>query len=259
MNEMGITNTEVGITHKEEVSPYFHGLPLEHWLSRPFHEVLDHAYVSIQNPVFYRSYTDMNACIDVLLTCYCVNEPLSGLSKDTPSEEVKYPDMADIVSRACLRHPSICSTLFHHLLSIPNPAPFINILPSIVIVCPPHMMDDVLDTLIVLLGNSESTVPVLAILLDMNLSLARKKTLVQLVEDIICTTCESDFPPLFKLIFSNLALFSESSLIKKLRTEVNPYPFILSHHYNLYIMLFYMIFRCQVYQQILLLSFYLNR
>jgi hypothetical protein len=54
----------------------------------------------------------------------------------------------------------------------------------------------------------------------MDLSLVRKQKVVELIEDILCSTAEEDFPPLFKLIFANLHLFSGSSLIRKLRSEV---------------------------------------
>ena len=193
-------------------------LGLDYWLARPFCEVFEQMGIILQNPMHIDNFEECNTCIDTLLTCLCINGADEG--QGDGNAVATCAEVAKLVKMACLRHPNICPTLFLHILSIPDPMAFINILPSVMVACPAYKMNEAFDALLALSENNLYTIPILSVLLDIDLSLVRKQKVVQLVEDILCSTGEADFPPLFKLIFANLHLFAGSSVIRKLRSEV---------------------------------------
>lgn len=205
---------------EEADQPVSH-LGLDYWLARPFSEVFEQMGMILQNTMHADNFEECNTCIDTLLTCLCVNGTDENENVgDTEPVVATSAGVAKLVKMSCLRHPNICSTLFVHILSITDPMAFINILPSVMVVCPAYKMNEAFDALLALSENNQYTIPILSVLLDIDLSLVRKQKVVQLVEDILCSTGEADFPPLFKLIFANLRLFSGSSVIRKLRYEV---------------------------------------
>ena len=200
------------------------GFSLHQWLSFPFDVVIELMKDWLLNPVHCQSFEECNSAIDILLTCLCVNggKEIIGLEGTVYTEHWLSHSIAaaELTKSACLSHPNICSVLFHHFPSVPYQNAFIQILPSIMLVCPDYALNDAFDVLLLLSENSEFTVSVLSMLLDIDLSLVRKQKVVELIERIMSSTSEAEFPPLFKLIFANLPLFSGSSLVKKLRTEV---------------------------------------
>lgn len=195
------------------------GLGMDYWLNRPFNEVFDQIEACLLSPFYTDSFEDCNYFVDILLTCLCVVEG-AGEADQTVYTRNYSNHVARLVKETCLRHPNVCSALFYHLPSVPDPSAFVCILPSIMIACPNYKINDAFDSLLALSEHSQCSISILAVLLDIDLSLVRKQRVVQFMEDSLCNSDEADFPPLFKLIFANLNLFSGTSLIRKLRSEV---------------------------------------
>jgi hypothetical protein len=227
-----------------ESESYISRMSMDDWLDRPFREVFDHMSLFLRNPRHYSMFAESNTCIEILLTCYCVNGGEDDICADLQQGqgqgqgqrdgtgvavsavsvgEAFAPALSQLVRVACMRHPNVCATLLPHFQSLPEPGlgPFIRILPAVMLVCPDYRVGALFDTLLLLSeGGGAHTLPVLALLLDMDLGRVRRQQVVRLAEGVLSSTGEADFPPLFKLIFANLGLFAGSSLVGKLRAEV---------------------------------------
>lgn len=206
----------------QDYDSYQQHLDLEVWIKCPYHVTFERlrAFINSEHNI---SPHDVETVINILLSCLCLNGSVAepqNVQATNPIESNNHFRTAQFIKSICTKFPSVYIVLFHHFQMIPEPLPFVNILPSILVGLPKSAVAEAFDILLGLVSNGQYTVSVLSVLLDLDLSLVRKQKVVQIAQEALSVTAEADFPQLFKLIFSNLNIFSGTSVIRKLREEV---------------------------------------
>lgn len=137
----------------------------------------------------------------------------------TTFKEVK--KVADFVLEISntMQASTVGSVLLSYLDILPQPIPFLEIVPSLFGMASPHQLQEVFNTLKSI--DNQFIGPVINAVVDLPLTPEMKIELVSLTETAIHSVDEKDIPFLFRTLLNNLEHISTSNVPGKILKEVN--------------------------------------
>ena len=155
-----------------------------------------------------------------------------------------YPDIPESSIRnvaVCFRDLSalepavVCDSLLLHLIQLPCPRPFLEIIPFVFCLAGPGIVEEVVNRLVELSQlDCQYVTPVLGALLDLPITAAQRHKVFELAVNSTSSIDESDFPLLFSLILKNCKS-EDVEFIAVLRREVNNFTYFLLVHLFIHI------------------------
>ena len=140
---------------------------------------------------------------------------------DCDANEMK--KVANVIHEVGMLHGSSTrAVLLQYLCDLPQPIPFVGIVPSLFGMSSSHQLQEVFELLrLVLESDSQNILPVINALVDLPLTAEMKNDLICLIEKVIPIVDEKDIPFLFRTVMNNLDDLKTSRIPGKILNEVS--------------------------------------
>ena len=154
-----------------------------------------------------------------------LDELLLMLQYQTNRSSAVVKSIASFVRDVATYHPNACHYLLIHLVSLPDPIPFMDVMASMFCVASPSLVTEAVKQL-KLLPERDSTLllPVIAVMADLPLSPDLLSELYELAEGAIDRVEESELPALFRTLLKSLCPQKAEKTLLKIRNEVSRAP-----------------------------------
>ena len=177
------------------------------WRNHSIADVLERA-------VFVADSTASAALPDIVEACLVL------LPNHHPVDNSTLRSFAALFKRLGLLNASVVPVILHYIDSLPDPLPFINILPSL-IVPNTQVVTLAFDTLRSLLFTDVTfTLPILNVLVDLPLSSSQKSDVTITMEEALSSVEESDVPFLVRSLLKSMMSAPNTFTLRRMRYEV---------------------------------------
>jgi hypothetical protein len=188
-------------------------MDFDSWIDKPLDQVINEAKNFLLSNK-HLSPDHVECLVNSLLTSVSVR------GEESDVNDVK--QVADLVLEiGILQAYAVGPAVLHQLSSLPQPVPFVEIIPALYGMSSPLQLQEVFEQLQSLLStDNQYILPVINSLVDLPLSAELKTKLVFLTEEVISIVDETDIPFLFRTLLNNLEHINTNSLAGKILTEV---------------------------------------
>ena len=160
------------------------------------------------------------AAVENLLKTACISSSDCCGSKST--EPSLYREIAIFVRNTGMQHIDVRNVLIQHIMRLPDPLPFIEIVPTLFSVA---VASDVVEKVakhlqLLLQQDTKLLLPVIGALVELPLPRNEALQLTRLAEIAMTMADEADLPMLIRTLLKSLAVLPEKHMVQSIRREV---------------------------------------
>lgn len=149
-----------------------------------------------------------------------IDSLLSSIPDDESPDVLR--SIALYVREISLLNPNICHVLLLHIAKLPDPAPFVEVVPSIFAIASTALVEEVCKQLVALMSTRPIyLLPCMTALLDLPLPERLKPQLSFITQQAIAVVPETEFPKLFRILFKSMSASDAPRTIAGLRRKVS--------------------------------------
>lgn len=129
--------------------------------------------------------------------------------------------IAAYIKDVCLHNPNVIRVLIRNISSIPNPLPYIEILPAIVCVSSNELIQETIETLIAISHiDGNFLLPTLGVIADLPIPQHLLSLIVPVAESALSQVDEADMPALFRMLLGSFVNINSDYIVTRIRREV---------------------------------------